>query len=169
VGWREAGIALVVGGVILAVSVLLSPVAWRDWVSLAMSRGPGDVASFLPIPYLVRAVAGLVLALAAGRLPERWRGPGLVVAVTVALPTLWFTALSLLIAIVPLWRWSGAGGAADDGPGLRLYDYIVIYRNLLRQPPAPACPPPHARQTESRPRRQPEPSTPRSILSRPAG
>ena len=58
--WRDAGIAVVVGAAILAVSVLLSPQAWADWISIAMSRGPGDVASFLPVPFLVRAVIGLV-------------------------------------------------------------------------------------------------------------
>ena len=101
---REAGTAIVVGAAILAVSLLVSPDAWRDWVSIAMARGPGDEASFLPIPYLVRAVVGLVLALVAGRAPAPWSGVGLVMAVTIALPTLWMTALSLLIAIVPLWR-----------------------------------------------------------------
>ena len=102
--WREAGIAIAVGVAILAASVALSPDAWRDWVSIALSRGPGDVASFLPIPFVVRAVAGLALAVVAARLPAAWRAPTLVVAVTVALPTLWFTALSLLVAVVPLLR-----------------------------------------------------------------
>ena len=101
---REAGTAIVVGAAILAVSLLVSPDAWRDWVSIAVARGPGDEASFLPIPYLVRAVAGLALALVAGRAPAPWSGVGLVVAVTIALPTLWMTAFSLLIATVPLWR-----------------------------------------------------------------
>lgn len=101
---REAAAATGVGVAILAVSVLVSPDAWRDWVSIAMVRGPGDEASFLPIPYLVRAVVGLVLALVAGRAPAPWSGVGLVMAVTIALPTLWMTALSLLIAVIPLWR-----------------------------------------------------------------
>lgn len=69
-----------------------------------MTRGLDDMASFLPVPYVVRAGAGLGLALLAGRAPAPWSGIGLVVAVTIALPTLWMTALSLLIAIVPLWR-----------------------------------------------------------------
>jgi hypothetical protein len=102
--WREAARAAAVGGVVLVASVVISPVAWADWVSIAMARGPGDVASFLPIPFLVRGVAGLALAIVAGRLRSPWREVLLVVAVTVALPTLWLTALSLLIAVVPMWR-----------------------------------------------------------------
>lgn len=102
--WRDAALAVAVGLAILVASVSISPVAWADWVSIALARGPGDVASFLPFPFLARALAGLVLAVVAGRL----RSPGsemlLVVAVTVSLPTLWVTALSLLVAILPMSR-----------------------------------------------------------------
>lgn len=101
---RDAAVAVGVGAAILAVSVILSPDAWRDWISIVMARGPNDVASFLPIPYGVRAVAGLLLALVAGRARAPWSGVGLVIAVTIALPTLWMTGLSLLIAVVPIWR-----------------------------------------------------------------
>jgi hypothetical protein len=114
---REAAVAVGVGTAILAASVLVSPGAWRDWVSIAMARGPSDIASFLPIPYLVRAVLGLLLALIAGRLRAPWSGVGLVIAVTIALPTLWTTALSVLIAIVPLWRSPAASTPPAATPG----------------------------------------------------
>ena len=65
--WRDAGVAVGVGIVILAISIVISPGAWADWVAIATARGPGDEASFLPVPFLVRAVAGLALALAAVR------------------------------------------------------------------------------------------------------
>lgn len=102
--WNDASVAIGVGIVILALSVLVSPTAWSDWISIAVARGPGDEASFLPVPFLVRAVAGLGLALAAGRLRSPWGEVLLVVAVTFALPTLWTTTLSLLVAVVPMWR-----------------------------------------------------------------
>ncbi|MEW6225161.1 MAG: glycosyltransferase 87 family protein [Chloroflexota bacterium] len=114
--WRDTFVAAGVGLVILAASVVISPAAWGDWISIAMSRGPGDVASFLPIPFAVRAVAGLAVALLAGRLRSPWSEVLLVVAVTVALPTLWFTALSLLIAVVPMWRRHGASAPAQERP-----------------------------------------------------
>jgi hypothetical protein len=82
--------------------VVLAPDAWRQFVEILGARGPGDMSSLLPVPYIVRAVAGLILAVVAGRLRPSLGEPLLVVAVTVALPTLWFTALSLLVAIVPL-------------------------------------------------------------------
>jgi hypothetical protein len=100
--WRDAGFAIGAGLAILVVSVVLSPQAWMDWLETMSNRGPDDVAALLPIPYVVRAVAGLLLALVAGRLRAPWDGVVLVVAVTIAMPTLWATALSTLVAIVPL-------------------------------------------------------------------
>jgi Glycosyltransferase family 87 len=100
--WRNAGIATAVGAAMLAVSVLLSPDAWRAYVDFALSVDPLQQSSFVAVPFPIRAAAGLALALVAGRLP-RWAGdPLLVVAVTLALPSLWFTGLSLLVGIVPL-------------------------------------------------------------------
>jgi Ca2+/Na+ antiporter len=100
--WRNVAIASVVGGAMLAVSVVLSPDAWRAYVDFALSVDPLQQSSFIAVPFPVRAAAGLALALIAGRLP-RWSGdPLLVVAVTLALPSLWFTGLSLLVGIVPL-------------------------------------------------------------------
>jgi hypothetical protein len=61
----------------------------------------------------VRFAVGAALALIAGRLAlrasrastsPRWAESLLIVGLTVANPTLWVTALSLLVAIVPLWR-----------------------------------------------------------------
>ena len=100
--WRDALIATAVGLALLVVSVALAPGAWTDFLDILRARGPGDASAFVPIPYVVRALAGLALTVAAGRLQPRIGEPLLVVAIVVALPTLWFTALSTLIAIVPL-------------------------------------------------------------------
>lgn len=102
--WPDAGRAVLVGVAIMVMSVALSPQAWADWLTIVGSRGAGDVASFLPLPFWVRAIAGLAIVLVAGRLRSPWAEVGLVVGITVAMPTLWTTALSLLIAVVPMWR-----------------------------------------------------------------
>jgi Glycosyltransferase family 87 len=109
--WRSAFLAALVGCVILAVSVALSPGAWADWIGIATSRGPGDVASFIPLPFWVRAVAGLTVATIGARVRQPWDGVLLVVGVTIALPTLWMTALSTLAAVVPLLRRTTFGRA----------------------------------------------------------
>jgi alpha-1,2-mannosyltransferase len=102
--WREVAIAGGVGGALLLASVALSPEAWRQFIEYALARGPGDVSGFLPIPYVVRAGAGVVLAVVAARQSPRVGAPLFVVAAVLALPTLWFTALSTLVAVVPLLR-----------------------------------------------------------------
>jgi hypothetical protein len=100
--WRNAGIAAAIGAAMLALSVALSPDAWRAYVDFALSVDPLQQSSFVAVPLPIRAAAGLILAIIAGRLP-RWAGdPLLVVAVTLALPSLWFTGLSLLVGVVPL-------------------------------------------------------------------
>jgi Glycosyltransferase family 87 len=100
--WRDAGVATAVGIAILAVSFVLSPDAWRQFVEIVTARGPAESNGCLPVPYIVRAVAGLVLAVIAGRMRPSLGEPLLVVAITVALPTLWFTALSMLAAVAYL-------------------------------------------------------------------
>jgi hypothetical protein len=100
--WREAGIAAAVGLAMLVVSVALNPEAWRVYLDFVLSVDPLAQSSFVAVPLPVRATAGLLLALVAGRMPRHIGDPLLVVAVTLALPSLWFTGLSLLVGIVPI-------------------------------------------------------------------
>lgn len=102
--WRDALLTSAVLGGIVAVSVLISPEAWRDYVDILASLGPGDEVGLLPIPYWVRAGTGLIVAVLAGRLRPRIGEPLLVVAVVIASPTLWVTAFAMLAAIVPVMR-----------------------------------------------------------------
>ena len=100
--WREAAIGVAVGLAMLGVSVALSPDAWRAYLDFVLSTDPLQQSAFIAVPLPVRAAAGLLLAIVAGRLPRHVGDPLLVVAVTMALPSLWFTGLSLLVAIVPM-------------------------------------------------------------------
>lgn len=110
--WREAGVAFLFGAGLLVISVLLAPDAWRQFIEVMVARGPADASSFIPVPYALRAIAALALLVLAGQSETRWSEPLLVVAVVVALPTLWFTALSTLVAIVPLVRRKSAATPA---------------------------------------------------------
>ena len=102
--WRAAGVAVAVGLGILVVSVALSPAAWAQFIDITRARGPLDETGFVAVPYLWRFAGGLVLAIVAGRLRPRLGEPLLVIAVTLALPTLWFTALATLVALYPVIR-----------------------------------------------------------------
>ena len=115
---RDALKVAIVGAAVLAVSVALGPAAWRDFLDVVGARAGTDGGSLFPaIPFAARLVAGGLLAVVAGRLaaraavrgaPERTGEALLIVALVIANPTLWATALSMLIAIVPLWRSSAA-------------------------------------------------------------
>jgi hypothetical protein len=109
--WRDAAIATGIGLGMLVASVLISPDAWRAYLDFVLSTNPLQQSSFVAVPLPIRGAAGILLALVAGRLPRRVGDPLLVVAVTLALPSLWFTGLSLLVAVVPL---IAEGRAARD-------------------------------------------------------
>ncbi len=113
---REAVVATAFGVVLLLVSVLLGPEAWRQFLDTLLARGTGDASAFLPVPYGARLVLGVILMVIASRMEPRFGEPLLVVAVTVALPTLWFTALATLAAIVPLVREPLSTGQGDTQP-----------------------------------------------------
>jgi hypothetical protein len=102
--YRDAVVATVFGAVLLGLSVVLAPDAWRQFFEVLRARGPADVSGLLPVPYVVRFGAGVVLMIVASRLEQRYGDPLLVVAVTVAMPTLWLTAFATLAAVVPLIR-----------------------------------------------------------------
>jgi len=111
--WREAIVAGLAGLAVLALSFVLAPAAWQSFVDVVGLRAGADGGSVFPIPFAVRFALGAVLVLVAGRLAlrasragtsPRWAEGLLIVALTLANPTLWVTALSILVAILPLWR-----------------------------------------------------------------
>jgi hypothetical protein len=121
--WKEALAVAIAGGAVLLASVLLAPSAWQDFFSIVVPRAGSSGASILPIPYPVRFTVAAALALVAGHLSVRGRGPVaegmLLCALILANPTLWVTALSLLVALVPLWRnrvRSGSGSGSGSEP-----------------------------------------------------
>ena len=117
--WRDAVKVAVLGLVVLGVSVALAPGAWREFVDVVGLRAGTDGGSLLPIPFAIRFVAGAILAVLAGLLTAGRVGAGrfprptgealLVVGLTIANPTLWMTAFSLLVAVVPLSRTARSG------------------------------------------------------------
>ncbi len=100
--WRDAGIAIAVGLVILLISVAIGPGAWSGFISTIQARGPGDISGLIPVPYFVRLMVALVVTVVAGLVRPRIGEPLLVVAITIALPTLWLDAFATLVAILPI-------------------------------------------------------------------
>jgi hypothetical protein len=111
--YRDAAVAAVVGGALLSASVALAPDAWREFVEVVLNPARSTGAGIVAVPFWARLLAGAVLAVAAGRIRPGIGEPLLVVALVIANPTLYVTALSMLVAVVPLWRTRrGASGAA---------------------------------------------------------
>jgi hypothetical protein len=132
--YREAVLMVLVTLAVVAVSFVISPDAWRQFAEVVANRGGSSGGAFLPIPYPVRFAVGALLVAIGGwrnRAPsgaesgrvlgeahasgEAGESPSsrvdrrvgeilFVVGVTIANPTLWVTALSLLVAIFPLMR-----------------------------------------------------------------
>jgi len=94
---RAAIVPLASVGVVVAVSLVLQPATWADWVEhlLAVPAGAGGDAR-IAIPWLVRIPAAALLAFLAWRLRRPWL---LAPALLVSLPILWFHGLAVLAAV----------------------------------------------------------------------
>lgn len=99
--WRHLAVAVGSTLAIVVVSFVLAPGLWMRWFEMLASNAESTRPSVLVIPVLPRlaAAAGL-LALGA------WRDrPAIVpVAAMLALPAIWVNSLSMLVAVIPLWR-----------------------------------------------------------------
>ena len=91
--WRPFAIAAAVTGAIVAVSVILSPSAWLDWVTfLTSSTGSGEL--------LYPRIGLAIVIIVAGALTDRrWAIP---IAVWLALPVVWIESWVILLAIIRL-------------------------------------------------------------------
>ncbi len=96
---RESAVVALVGLVVLAISVWLSPAAWDQFLDLVFLQGGSSGASLVPIPFPIRIVAAVVLVVIAGRRGGRAGECLLLAALVVGNPTLWMTAFSLLVAV----------------------------------------------------------------------
>ncbi len=100
--WRRLAIAGTVTGALVVVSVATVPQLWLAWIG--MLAGSADVTrpnAVLQVPVVFRLpAAALLLYLGAWR-----RRPAIVpVAALLALPAIWVNSLSMLVAVVPIWR-----------------------------------------------------------------
>jgi hypothetical protein len=110
--WRSLGIALGATAAIAAVSFVIAPGAWFDWVKFLVSSnstGPqvNNALQWLMPPLWLRLAAAAALVVWGARTDRRWVVP---VASTIALPVLWIIGPAMLVAIPRL-----RGAAADSG------------------------------------------------------
>ena len=90
--WRALAIALGTTAVIAALSFVIAPDAWRDWIALLRHDG-GTQSSVL----LVRIAIAAVIVVWGARTERRWTVP---LAAMLALPVVWMDSFSMLLGCV---------------------------------------------------------------------
>lgn len=99
--WRSLAVALGVTGVLAAPTLVLDGQLWGAWVSSVLRRVEHLPGGFVPIPFVVRFPAAIVLVAWGARTDRRWTVP---VAATMALPAVWLGGLAILAALPALDR-----------------------------------------------------------------
>lgn len=98
--WWSLATALGATLALVAVSTLIAPGLWRDWVDLLFWNAGRDVTSgSIPIPFVARLPVAIVLLVWGARTDRRWVVP---VACLLALPVIWYGSLALLVGVIPL-------------------------------------------------------------------
>ena len=98
--WRSLAIALGATAAIVAVSVVLAPGLWRDWIELlAANAGKGGTWAAIPIPLWIRLPAGVLLIAWGAPRNQRWVVP---IGAMLALPALWYGSLAMVLGVIPL-------------------------------------------------------------------
>jgi hypothetical protein len=114
--WRHLAIAIVATAAIVAVSFVMLPQQWRDWVDVVIGNaGKGGTWASVPVPLWIRLPIAAAVVVWGARTDRAWTVP---VAAMLALPALWYGGISMLLAAIPLLpeqgrvRWLPAGARA---------------------------------------------------------
>jgi hypothetical protein len=96
--WRQLGIALGSTAAIIAVSFLIAPGLWQEWIGFLMANVSGTPGgAWVPIPLWLRAAAAVVIVIWGARTDRTWTVP---IASAIAMPVLWFAGFAILAALV---------------------------------------------------------------------
>ena len=110
--YRDALVVVLVGAAICMVSYVLSPSLWQQFLAAIGDRAGITGNSLIPVPYVLRALAGLLLAVAGGIIGRRRGELLLVLGITAANPNLALNGFAVLAAAVPVWR-AGPNGLLE--------------------------------------------------------
>lgn len=100
--WRSLSVALAATAAVSVVSFALAPWMWTEWVAVLLDlagRPAPQVAVVSLGPLWLRVLVAGAIAFVAGARGLRWP---LVIVVVLALPSIWFHSLSMLLAMIPL-------------------------------------------------------------------
>ena len=109
--WSKLLVAAAGTLVVVGVSALVDPGAWRGWFDLmyrSTTLPQTIVGAFVPVPLWLRVPVAVALIAWGARTNRPWTVP---VGAMLAMPVLWINTFSMLVAVVPLLREAGAVGA----------------------------------------------------------
>jgi hypothetical protein len=115
--WRSLAIAIVATVSIAAVSFVLMPRAWFEYVTLLTSHPAPSVSPYY-LPLWTRLPVAVMLIVWGAWTNRRW---ALVVGATVALPVYWITSSAMFVGVLPyarqaLGRWFAPRGLPVSAP-----------------------------------------------------
>lgn len=99
--WRSLAVALGATAAIVAVSAALAPWLWVDWFNVLLTNGLAAVPTVSPVqvPLLLRLPIAILVIAWGARGNHRWTLP---IGAFLALPVIWESGFSLLVAVLPL-------------------------------------------------------------------
>jgi hypothetical protein len=133
--WRQLAIAVGATAAIAAVSFVIAPSLWFEWirfVSADLAGTPGGTS--VSVPLWIRLIAAAAIVIWGARTNRQWT---VAVAATVALPVLWITGLAVLAGAVPELR-ARAARSRSAAPTAPATSSSAGDAMLRRDPGAPA-------------------------------
>ena len=103
--WRSLAVALTVTAAVAAVSVVLAPSLWADFIEASRTQLDATVdvpRQAAPIPLPLRLIAAAALVVWGARTNRAWTLP---IAVALSVPFLWWNALAAVVGAIPLVGW----------------------------------------------------------------
>lgn len=104
--WRQLAIALGTTLAVVAVSYVIAPAAWGEWVNALIANAgrpiSPDYSGVIHVPLLLRLPAAAAIVIWGAWTDRPWT---VGVAATLALPILWVNGLAVLLAVPLLMRW----------------------------------------------------------------
>jgi hypothetical protein len=104
--WRQLAIVLGTTLALVAVSFLIAPAAWGEWVNALIANAgrpiSPDYSGVIHIPLLLRLPVAAAIVIWGAWTDRPWT---VGVAATLALPILWVNGLAVLLAVPLLMRW----------------------------------------------------------------
>ena len=110
--WRRLSIALGVTVVISAAAFVIAPGLWSAWIDYVVGTGLSPnlgTAYYVPIPFLVRLPAAVILVAWGARTNRPWTLP---TASMLGLPVLWLVGLAMLAGTFAVSAWGPLRDAA---------------------------------------------------------